>query len=272
LHIVLSLIVAIFATNFDLDIMVQICALASGSNGNCYYVGNESEAILIDIGLSNRQLNKRLIDAGLSLRKVKAVFITHEHTDHIKGLRVVTEMNNIQGYVTKKTYEKARPDYRSNKVNLFSPGDIITIGNIKVHSFSKPHDAVDPVSFRVEIDGQNIAVLTDLGVASKEVKEHLQLCNAAFLESNYEHELLISGRYPAYLKKRVSSDNGHLSNSQAVELIKSLNGSPLKTIFLSHISADNNRIDLAMDAFKSLQKTHRVEPTSRHAASKVISL
>lgn len=252
--------------------MVQICALASGSNGNCYYVGNGQEAILVDIGISNRQLGQRMYDAGLSLSKISAVFISHEHTDHIKGMRMVCDKNNIQGYATQKTYDKTRRDYRSGKINIFSPGDSITIGSIKVHSFGKLHDAVDPVSFRIEIDGVNIAVLTDLGAPCDRVREHLQLCDAAFLESNYDHDMLLTGRYPAFLKQRVSSDYGHLSNLQAFELVASLEDAPLKTIFLSHISADNNRVDLAQQAFKSLDLSHTIEATSRHGISKVVEL
>jgi len=252
--------------------MVQICALASGSNGNCYYIGNENEAILIDIGISNRQLTERLKRAGLSLWKIKALFITHEHADHIKGMRIVTEKNKLEAYVTKKTHEKARKDFRSKKVNFFLPSDIIDVGSIKVHSFSKQHDAIDPVSFRVEINGLNIAVLTDLGAACDNVKKHLGICNAAFLESNYEHDLLFEGKYPAFLKQRVSSDFGHLSNDQAFELVKSLEKSPLKTIFLSHISEDNNSTDLALNKFKSLNSSHNIELTSRYAHSKVVEI
>ena len=252
--------------------MVKICALASGSNGNCYYIGNENEAVIIDIGISNRQLSQRLTEAGLSIRKIKAVFITHEHTDHVKGLRVVADKNSIDAYCTKKTHDKTRPDYRANRINYFIPGDTISIGDIKVHSFDKQHDAIEPVSFRVEIDGINIAVLTDVGIVSNEIKNQLSLCNAAFLESNYEHDLLINGNYPTFLKNRVASDFGHLSNTQAFELIDSLKDSHLKTVFLSHISSDNNRIDLALNSFKTLESTHCIEPTSRHGISKVIEL
>lgn len=252
--------------------MVQICALASGSNGNCYYIGNEEEAVLVDIGITNRQLTKRMADANLSLKKVKAVFISHEHTDHIKGLRVVAAKNSMEAYATKKTFYRANRNYQSDKITLFTPGDTISVGKIKVHTFAKQHDAVEPTSFRIEVDGINVAVLTDLGVACENVNTHLQLCNAAFLESNYEHELLMTGRYPTFLKQRVASNYGHLSNEQAVELVKSLNGSPLKTIFLSHISEDNNRIELAMDAFESLQGSHQIEPTSRFGISKVVEL
>lgn len=252
--------------------MIQLCALASGSNGNCYYVGNEQEAVLVDMGISNRQLVQRMRDANLSLRKVKGLFISHEHTDHVKGMRVVTEKNKIPGFATKTTYEKSRKDYRSASINFFEPGDIITLGNIKIHTFSKQHDASDPVSFRIEIDGKNIAVVTDLGTACQNVTNHLALCEAAFLEANYEHDLLMTGKYPAYLKQRVASDYGHLSNTQAVELVQSLSDSPLHTLFLSHISADNNRVDLAMDTFKVLEKTHKIVPTSRYRISQVVLL
>jgi phosphoribosyl 1,2-cyclic phosphodiesterase len=118
----------------------------------------------------------------------------------------------------------------------------------------------------------NVAVLTDLGCVTPTVIEHLKLCDAAFLETNYEHDMLMNGKYPSFLKKRVSSDYGHLSNDQAFDLIASLNGSPLKTVFLSHISADNNRVELAMDKFKPFQDKLQIEATSRHAISKVVTL
>jgi phosphoribosyl 1,2-cyclic phosphodiesterase len=160
--------------------MIQLCALASGSNGNCYYIGNEDEAVLIDMGISNRQLKKRMQETGLSLQKVKALFISHEHVDHIKGMRSVTDCNPISGYATRKTYESARKDYRSGKISFFSPGDVIPVGSMKIHTFGKLHDAVDPVSFRIEIDNRHVAVLTDLGEASQSVAMHLEKCEAAF--------------------------------------------------------------------------------------------
>ncbi len=252
--------------------MVQICALASGSNGNCYYIGNEFEAVLVDAGISNRQLKQRLKEAGLPIGTIKAVFITHEHTDHIKGMHSITEKNFIPGYATKKTYDNARKDYLPTSIKYFSAGDTIQIGNIKVYSIKKQHDAADPVSFRIEIEEKNIAVLTDLGTACPTVTEHLKLCDAAFLETNYEHHMLLNGKYPPFLKQRVASDYGHLSNTQAFDLVTSLNGSPLKTIFLSHISADNNTVELALETFKPLAYKLHIEPTSRHGVSKVVEV
>lgn len=250
--------------------MVQICALASGSNGNCYYIGNDKDAVLIDAGISNRQLTKRMRDSGLQLSKVKALFISHEHIDHIKGMRSITDCNPIEGFATRKTYENARKDHRSAKVNYFSAGDTMHIGSITVHSFRKHHDAADPVSFRVETLGKNIAVITDLGYANQDVLEHLKQCDAAFIESNYEHAMLMNGNYPAYLKKRVASNYGHLSNQQAFELVSQLKHPALKTIFLSHISAQNNRVDLAINQFSPLLASHRIIPTSRHMPTEVV--
>lgn len=250
--------------------MIEICALASGSNGNCYYVGNETEAVIIDIGISNLQLKKRLLQAELSLAKVKAVFISHEHTDHIKGMRVTTQKNDIKGYATRKTYQKARLDYRSDKINYFEPGDSIRIGSILVHSFLKPHDAIEPVSFRVELNYKSIGVLTDIGEVNADVMEQIKLCDALFLESNYEQDILDNGPYPYFLKQRVSSAYGHLSNDQAIKLVSDLDNSPLKSILLSHISADNNDIDLLINKFKIFKKTHNIYPTYRTGISDVV--
>jgi len=252
--------------------MVEICALASGSNGNCYYIGNKDSAILIDMGISNRQLQKRLTDNNLSLKKIKAIFISHEHSDHIKGLRIVVNKNNIKPYITKKTYNKARTDFIPKQVNLFLPEDTICVDNIKVHSFKKQHNAAEPVSFRVEIDNINIGVITDLGVITNKIKKHMSMCNAIFLESNYDNNLLQSGRYPPHLKEHVASDYGHLSNNQAFDLIESIKNTNLKTILISHISSDNNNINLIMDKFKPLESTCKIEFTSRFNSSKVINI
>ncbi len=252
--------------------MIQYCALASGSNGNCYYVGNETEAVLIDAGISRKQVLKRMKEVKLDIEKVKAVFITHEHSDHIRGFRVLADLHELKGYISKTTLTKTRVDRQPAKVNVFEPGDSIDVGGIKVHSFSKKHDAIDPVSFRVELDGKSIGVMTDIGASCSNVKEHLKLCEAVFLESNYDVDLLRDGPYPAHLKSRVKSDHGHLSNEQALKLVERLNGSPLKTILLSHISADNNRPDIALKAFQNISDRYDIFATSRYAPSAVFEI
>lgn len=252
--------------------MIQYCALASGSNGNCYYVGNKEEAVLIDAGISRRQVLKRMKEVGLNINKVKAVFISHEHSDHIRGLRVLCDMHGIDAFLTENTLGKTRVHHRPAKVRVFESGQTIEIGNIKVHSFAKKHDAVDPCSFRVELGGKSIGVMTDIGVACDNLKGHLEQCHAAFLESNYDEQMLDAGPYPVYLKNRVKSDHGHLSNKQAVDLVDGLESSALKTILLSHISADNNRPELALQAFQEVGDRYSVYATSRYAPSEVYVL
>ena len=252
--------------------MVQICALASGSNGNAYYIGNETSAVLIDAGISRRQIVKRMHEVGLSIEKVKAVFVTHEHTDHLKGFRSICETQQVPGYISSRTFEDSRPIYMPSKVTLFEPGDCISVGTIKVHSFAKQHDAADPCSFRVEIDGLNIGVMTDIGVACDKVKAHFSLCHAVFLEANYDEAMLWAGPYPTYIKSRVASDSGHLSNNQTAELFQNCASNLLTTLFLSHISADNNKVEFAMKAIEALERTYSIYPTSRHFPSKLVEL
>ncbi|WP_430815157.1 MBL fold metallo-hydrolase [Carboxylicivirga sp. RSCT41] len=252
--------------------MIKVCAIASGSNGNCYYIGTEKEAILVDAGISRRQIMKRMKELRLDIGRVKAVFISHEHSDHIKGLRVLCDMHGIEAYLTRDTLQKAHRNYHPQSAHVFNAGDSVKVGAFMVHSFSKKHDAIDPTSFRVEVEGQHIGVMTDIGAACDKTREHLSKCDIVFLESNYDEQLLDEGPYPYYLKQRVKSDHGHLSNKQAVELVEEMAGAGLKTIFLSHISADNNRVEIAMNAFRHLSDRYNILPTNRYAPSEIVTV
>jgi phosphoribosyl 1,2-cyclic phosphodiesterase len=252
--------------------MTEVCALASGSNGNCYYIGNKTEAILIDAGISRRQIIDRMRSKGLNPLKVKAVFITHEHSDHYKGAKILSKKLNIPVYMTSKTHEKSYFTMRPTNVITFEPGDVIQIGDFAIHSFSKLHDAIDPCSFRIEHDEKNIGVFTDIGAPCDNVKHHIGLCDFLFLEANYDIDMLETGKYPYYLKKRVAGEFGHLSNNQALELIQTHAGENLKNILLSHISEDNNRGEIAMDTFKPLQTKYTIQLTSRYAPTEVITI
>lgn len=252
--------------------MIKICAVASGSNGNAYYIEYDNQAVLIDAGISRRQLIKRMKEKGLDIKKIIAVFITHEHSDHIRGFRVLCDMQNIPGYISGQTFKACRKDYLPEKVLLFNPGDVLRVGEFEVHSFSKQHDAVEPCSFRIQAGGVSVGVMTDIGTACHNVLSHLAQCHAVFLESNYDDEMLRVGPYPYYLKERVASERGHLSNNQSVELVRSVEGSQLHTILLSHISADNNRVEVALCAFDALKDRFRIFPTSRHAPGDVFEI
>lgn len=247
--------------------MIEICALASGSNGNCYYVGNEKEAVLVDAGITARQLKLRMHARGLDIEKVKAIFISHEHIDHVRGARVIHKQMNIPIFFTKNTYEKTHEKSRPVTYHYFDPEIPVCIGEFTVHPFIKDHDATEPCSFRVETVVGSVGVFTDIGIPNDALKSHLSACRAVFMESNYDHEMLMNGPYPYYLKQRVASNHGHLSNEQSVEFIDEFGGEQLESVFLSHLSAENNTPEKAMEEFKTLHGRLDVYMTSRHEPS-----
>ncbi len=249
--------------------MIEICAVASGSNGNCYYIGNDTDALLVDAGISCRQILMRMSGKGLDPSKVKAVFISHEHSDHMRGARVLEKKLKVPVYLTARTYNTAYRNMQPAWPKFFSPGAEIRIGSFTVHPFTKKHDASEPCSFRIEYQGVNVGVITDVGEPCDNVTSHLGLCNAVFLESNYDEELLMKGSYPWYLKKRIASSVGHLSNLQALNLLRESAGANLKCVFLSHLSAENNTPELAFNTCSTLLSRFEIKLTSRAAAADV---
>lgn len=252
--------------------MIEICALASGSNGNCYYIGNSTDAVLIDAGISTKQIMLRMQQRQLQPKKIRALFITHEHSDHSIGARVLCNKLGIPVYYTQGTYEALRTEVRAANARFFTPGDVIETGSFQIHSFAKNHDAAEPCSFRVEYNQKSIGVFTDIGEACENVQAHLNLCHAVFLESNYDHQMLWNGGYPYHLKQRVSSAVGHLSNDQSLELVKSHASDNLEYIFLSHLSKENNTPQKAYQNFAELKSRFNIQLTSRVEATDVFAL
>jgi phosphoribosyl 1,2-cyclic phosphodiesterase len=252
--------------------MIEICALASGSNGNCYYIGNKTNAVLIDAGISSRQILLRMQQRQLDPAKIQALFITHEHTDHARGARVLCNRLGIPVYLTQGTYLAIKTEERPATIRLFSPGDTLKAGEFNIHSFQKKHDASDPCSFRVEYKNTNVGVFTDIGEACENVKDHLPLCRALFIESNYDEQMLWDGPYPYYLKQRIASHIGHLSNSQSLELVQAHAGKELEYVFLSHLSKENNTPQKAFQNFSGLKTRFNIQLTSREEATGVFVL
>lgn len=251
---------------------IELCALASGSNGNCYYIGNETEALLVDAGLSARQLQLRLAEKQIDPSKIKAVLITHEHSDHCRGARVLGKRLHIPVYLTKKTFLAMRKAVQPQTPKWFEPNLEFQLGEFTVFPFSKQHDAADACSFRISYAGKHIGVMTDIGEPCHSVKEEFGRCHAVFLESNYDETMLLNGSYPYYLKQRVASSVGHLSNDQACQLLKEHAGEQLHTVFLSHLSGENNTPEKAFEAFQPFSQTYRVELTSRYGATELIRI
>lgn len=249
--------------------MLEICAIASGSNGNCYYIGNDTDAILVDAGISGKQILNRMAEVGLDSKKIKAVFITHEHGDHMRGARGVNKKLQVPIYLTAKTYNGAYKNMRPDYPKYFTPNEEIQIGDFTVFPVLKNHDAAEPCSFLINYKNKNIGVFTDIGEACENVKLHIKECNGLFLESNYDEKMLWDGGYPYFLKQRVASKDGHLSNDQAFELLEQHTNEELECVFLSHISKENNTPEKAAERMKDLNDRFTIKLTSRHEASDV---
>ena len=233
---------------------VKLCAIASWSNGNCYYIGTEKSWILIDDGISYKMLTNRMKECGLSLEKIKGIFISHEHTDHICGLPRFCKFHpevpiyfNREAFTTLWTEGE---EYYSQVEDLFT--DEIILDEFKIIPFLKSHDTVFPVSFRVEVEGISIGVFTDIGEVDENLQREFSQCQAAFIETNYDEQMLRYGPYPAYLKNRVSKT--HLSNNETFELIQKHANPQLKILIFSHISKDNNSYQKIMEKFSNLSQ------------------
>jgi phosphoribosyl 1,2-cyclic phosphodiesterase len=245
-------------------------SLNSGSNGNCYCVGNENDIILIDGGISWKETEKRMLQIGLSIKKVKAVFVSHEHIDHVKGIEVLVKKYNIPVHVNEKTLKGAGNFIPKSAAQLFTSGETIQIGALLVHSFSKMHDAADPISFVVEHQGLRIGVMTDIGKPCDNVINHFKQCNAVLLESNYDSNMLDNGKYPYLLKKRISGDFGHLSNEQALDLFLTHKSKSLSHLMLGHLSQENNHPSIVQDLFTKNSVSTKISVASRQHPSEII--
>jgi phosphoribosyl 1,2-cyclic phosphodiesterase len=250
---------------------LQICSINSGSNGNCYYVGNTTDAILIDAGISCKETELRMHQNGLSMQTVKAIFISHEHIDHIKGIATLANKYDLPVYITDATSKHA-PKSIQPLIKTFKANEPVAVQELKITPFAKQHDADDPHSFIVNYNGITVGVFTDIGIVCNQLTHYFKQCHAAFLESNYDEVLLENGRYPAHLKKRIRGGQGHLSNKQAVELFKTHRPPFMTHLLLSHLSQENNTPQLAEAAFTPHANGTNIIVASRHQASEVFTI
>lgn len=244
-------------------------SINSGSNGNCYYVGNNHEAILVDVGLTCKEVEIRLARLSLSTITIKAIFISHEHSDHIKGLATFAKKHNLPVYISAATLKNSKLLLIENNVFPLKHLQQIQIGTLKITAFSKHHDAADPFSFTVECNNIRVGVFTDIGTVCDRLITHFKSCHAAFLEANYDSDMLESGNYPYFLKRRITSGKGHLSNAQALALFVNHKSPYLSHLLLSHLSKDNNDPFLVEKLFKAAAGDTFVTVAPRHAESEI---
>ena len=239
-------------------------SLNSGSNGNCYYIGNVREAVLIDAGISCRETEKRMARLGLDIKTVKAVFISHEHSDHIRGVEVLSRKYRIPVYITQATLMAGGLSIDPELARGFQPHQTINIGELDVIPFPKLHDAAEPFSYVVKNQAVCVGVMTDIGSACDNVIRYFKECHAVFLETNYDVTMLETSHYPVHLKRRISSNKGHLSNEQALELFTRYGSSFLSHVFLSHLSKENNDPLVAAAAFEKYCGNTSIVVASRY--------
>jgi phosphoribosyl 1,2-cyclic phosphodiesterase len=257
--------------NFE-NMSLNITSLNSGSNGNCYYIGNEEEAILIDAGISCRETEKRLKRLDLSMDKVKAIFVSHEHGDHITGIPVLAKKYRLPVYITQATRTQFNHKLDQHQLVAFRANEPISIGNLTITAFSKFHDACDPHSFMVSSPTVKVGIFTDIGVVCDQLIKYFSQCHAAFLEANYDEEMLANGGYPYHLKKRITGGLGHLSNSQALELVTRHRPAFMSHLLLAHLSKNNNHPQLVENLFRQHFKNILIVVASRYNETPVYTI
>jgi phosphoribosyl 1,2-cyclic phosphodiesterase len=223
--------------------------LASGSKGNAIYVSDGQTAILVDAGLSGIQIERRLSAAGLSPHSLKALVVSHEHSDHVRGVGILSRRYKLPVYISRQTAAAAAAQLgRLHRTCHFETGRTFTIDDLKIHPFATAHDAADPSGFTIGCNGRKIGIATDLGIATGMVKHHLRTCSLLILEANHDHVMLAEGPYPWPLKQRIKSRNGHLSNDDSRDLLAELKHDGLCHVVLAHLSEINNTPQKALEA------------------------
>ena len=230
---------------------IRFLSLASGSSGNCYYLGTETYGILIDAGIGVRTIKKHLKEYGIALERVRAVFVTHDHADHIKAVGTLGEKYGIPVYSTPEIHEGINRNYcMTEKLTKASVRYIyketpFQFEDFNITAFEVPHDGTDNVGYCIEADGKVFSFLTDLGCITPTAAKYICKANHLIIEANYDDEMLQMGPYPKHLKERIAGQNGHMCNRDTAEFLAQNMNEGLKNIWLCHLSKDNNHPELA---------------------------
>lgn len=234
---------------------MRFVSIASGSSGNCIYVGSDRSHILVDVGISNKMMEQGLNEIGLKGSEIQGIVMTHEHSDHTRGLGVMASKYGVPMYATRETLEeiKGMPALGKIPEGLFQeilPDVPFQVGDLEIEPFSIDHDAANPVAYRIRNDKKCVAVATDMGNFNQYVIDHLQGLDALLLEANHDVNMLETGPYPYYLKRRILGDHGHLSNENAGRLLNYILHDNIRHILLGHLSKENNYEELARETVK----------------------
>ena len=238
---------------------MQVSILASGSTGNATYIETPEHQVLIDAGLSGKKIEELMNSIGRTLNDVDSLFVTHEHTDHSKGVGVLARRYGMDVYANQKTWDAMAPKIgkiKPEQKHLLEAGKVLSLGDLDVESFGVSHDAADPQFYEMHHAGHSFAIVTDTGYVSERVEGVIKDAEAILMECNHDTEMLRMGPYPWALKQRIMSDTGHLSNEDGARALIDVLGNDTKQIFLGHLSKENNIKELAHLTVENIMKQH----------------
>lgn len=245
--------------------MLYFLSLGSGSCGNSYYLSNGSYGILIDAGIGIRVLKKHFVEWGLELADIRYIFVTHDHADHVKSVGKLSYELNVPVYATAKVHEGIDNNFcvhrkipRSNVVTMVKGSTLHLDEGLSVTSFHVPHDSNDNVGYNISWGGTTFTLMTDIGHVTDEMKRYIHEAEHLVIEANHDELMLLNGNYPPYLKERISSDGGHLSNTDCAEALAENASERLRDVWLCHLSQENNHPELAR---KTVEKALLQRPT-----------
>lgn len=238
--------------------MFNFYSLSSSSSGNCYLIETNETKILVDVGITVKKINTELEKINLSLDNIDALFITHEHSDHCKSLNNIAKLYNIPIFINKPTLNALKDKNNIEQVNYIKSNEEYIFHDLHIKPFDIPHDAAQPFGYTFKKGSKKISIATDMGTISQEALKALSNNNFALIESNYDINMLNAGKYPYYIKKRIASNYGHLSNNQCSEMIAQLIQKNTTNFMLGHLSVNNNFPELAMETIKSELITNKI--------------
>jgi phosphoribosyl 1,2-cyclic phosphodiesterase len=246
------------------DRTVKFMSLASGSNGNCYYVGVGNESLLVDAGIGIRMIRKRLEDAGLSFGGIRGVLVTHEHSDHIRGIGSLGKRYALPIYGTGEVLKQLTAshygsDLKAGVCRTITKEEPFETGSFRVTAFDIPHDSVDNVGYFIECKGVRLMVATDVGEVTETLGRFLRKASHVVIEANYDVDMLAAGSYPQMLKTRISGQGGHMSNAETGETLARFYHADLQKIWLCHLSGENNLPEVASRTVADRLKAAGVE-------------
>ena len=247
-------------------LMLRFISFGSGSSGNCYYLATATDGLMIDIGVGLRTLKKNCRDYGIPLASVKHLLITHDHADHIKSVGSFSYDYHLPVYATKAVHIGIDHNYCiTRKVademkKCITVGDTFTLGEFKIRPFAVPHDASENVGYEIEAEGVTFVIITDAGSVTEEMKATIARADYLVIEANHDEEMVENGPYPAFLKKRILSASGHMSNKVCGQLIAENMTEKLKHVWLCHLSEENNHPELARKTVEAIMRSYGIIP------------